>query len=107
MAIENIHIKAVLFQEGDWWVGQCLDHDIVAQAKSVKDLAYEIQKAVIGHIVVSRQEGLVPFASLPKAPAQYWELFKQGIPLQPEIFTLKTVEGIAVPVAEPELRLAA
>ena len=105
MSTENIHIKAVLFKEGDWWVGQCLDHDIVAQAKSAKDLAYEIQRAVIGHIVVSKQEGLVPFSSLPRAPQKYWDMFDQGLMIQPDRFTLETAKEVFV--TEPELSLAA
>lgn len=103
--MQNISVKAVLFQENDWWVGQCLEHDIVAQAKSVKGLIYEINKAIIGHIVVCTQEGLEPFTSLPKAPARYWKMFGEGVPLQPIIPSLDLPNDFPIPA--PELRLAA
>jgi predicted RNase H-like HicB family nuclease len=102
---KQLHIKAVIFKEGDWWVGQCLEHDIAAQAKTPKDLAYEIQRVLMGHIVVSKQEGLVPFANIPKAPDRYWQLFTNSLQLSPNNFNFKLSPDVQVPT--PELYLIA
>ena len=104
-AIKKFHIRAVIFKEGDWWVGQCLEHDIAAQAKTPKDLAYEIQRSIIGHIMVSKQEGLTPFKNLPKAPEKYWQLFTNSLHLSPENFAFKLSSDVKVPT--PELYLVA
>ena len=103
--IKKFHIRAVIFKDGDWWVGQCLEHDIAAQAKTPKDLAYEIQRSIVGHLVVSKQEGLVPFKKLPKAPNKYWKLFNNSLQLSPENFNFKLSPGIKAPT--PELFLVA
>lgn len=104
-ATKKLQFKAVIFKEGDWWVGQCLEHDITAQAKTPKDLAYEIQRALIGHIVVSKQEGLQPFKNLPKAPEKYWELFANSLQLSRKNFKFKLSSDVKVPT--PELYLVA
>ena len=101
---KKIQIRAVIFKEGDWWVGQCLEHDIAAQAKTPKELAYQIQRSIVGHLVVSKQEGLVPFKKLPKAPGKYWKLFTNSLHLSPENFKFKS-PGLKVPT--PELYLVA
>ena len=103
---KKIHIRAVIFKEGDWWVGQCLEHDIAAQARTPKDLAYEIQRSIVGHVIISKQEGLVPFKKIPKAPSKYWKLFTNSLQLSPENFNFKIPSsGIKVPT--PELYLVA
>ena len=32
-------IRAVVFQEGEWLCAQCLEYDLVAQAKSLRQLS--------------------------------------------------------------------
>ena len=105
MATKKLHIKAVVFKEGDWWVAQCLEHDIAAQAKTPKDLAYEIQRAIIGHIIVSKEEGLTPFEDLPRAPEKYWQLFTNSLQLSPSNFKFQLSPDVQVPT--PELYLVA
>lgn len=104
-ATKKLQIKAVVFKDGDWWIAQCLEHDIAAQAKTPKDLAYEIQRALIGHFIVSKQEGLIPFENLPKAPEKYWQLFANSLQLSPKNFNFKTSSDVQVPT--PELYLVA
>lgn len=83
MASKNLQVRTVIFREGDWWVAQCLEFDLAAQAKTVKDLAYEIQRVIVGHMVVCKQEGIRPFEHLPKAPDKYWDMFNEGLELSP------------------------
>ena len=50
-------IGAVIFQEGNLWVAQCLEFDIAAQASTVKELGYELQRVLVGHVVSSLETG--------------------------------------------------
>jgi hypothetical protein len=71
-------IRTILFREGDWWVAQCLDVDLAAQAKNEADLYYELGRILVGRIMASEELGVDPFASLPPAPRRYWDMFFQA-----------------------------
>jgi len=71
-------IRAVLFKEGEWWVAQCLDVDIAAQAESERDLYYELGRLLVGRILAGEKLGVDPFASLPPAPRRYWDMFSKA-----------------------------
>ncbi len=68
-------LRTVLFKEGEWWVAQCLDVDIAAQAKTEQDLLVEIGRVLVGRIMAGEKLGVDPFATLPPAPRRYWEMF--------------------------------
>jgi hypothetical protein len=68
-------IRTVLFQEGGWWVAQCLDVDIAAQARTERDLYYELGRLLVGRILAGEKLGVDPFRSLPPAPKRYWDMF--------------------------------
>ncbi|HEX3532407.1 MAG TPA: hypothetical protein VH988_35555 [Thermoanaerobaculia bacterium] len=72
---DELRIRTVLFREGDWWVAQCLDVDIAAQAKTENDLEYELGRILVGHVMASETLGVKPFANLPPAPRRYWDMF--------------------------------
>jgi hypothetical protein len=69
-------IKVVAFKEGDWWVAQCLDYDIATQARTLPDLVGEVERILMAHWAVGAQEGVEPFANLPRAPRRFWELYE-------------------------------
>lgn len=71
-------IRAVLFREGEWWVAQCLEFDLATQARTLKDLHYELEKLLIGQLVAGEASGREPFKGLPKAPAKYWDLWEEA-----------------------------
>ena len=67
-------ISAVIFPEGEWWLAQCLEYDIVAQAKTLLELRHELQRVLISHIAVSEELGRKPFEGLEPAPKKFWEM---------------------------------
>jgi len=77
----DLKIRAILFQEEDWWVAQCLEYDIAAQARTQTDLLYELERILVGHVLVSAKKGLQPFEKLPKAPRRYWAMYEEAEPL--------------------------
>jgi hypothetical protein len=68
-------ISAILFEREDAWVAQCLEYDITAQADSLPNLYYELERVLVGHIVISEENGEEPFELLPAAPQEYWQMF--------------------------------
>ena len=63
---------------GEGWSAQCLEYDVAMQAKTMTDLIYEVNRVLIGNMIVSKELGLKPFASLKRAPPVYWQLFDQA-----------------------------
>ncbi len=70
-------LRVVVFQEGDQWVAQCLDHDIGAQAPDLE----ELQRRIIGALAAELKETLErfgrPFANIDPAPARFQEMWLQ------------------------------
>ena len=71
-------ISVVMFQEGEWWTAQCLEYDIAAQAKTVPDLYYELDRVLVGHLVANTELGREPFADIRPAPEEYWHMFTEA-----------------------------
>jgi predicted RNase H-like HicB family nuclease len=71
-------IHAVVFNEGDWFVAQCLEYDIATQAKSVSALLDEVEQIIVAHIVVAEERGLEPFSNVPRAPGRFWRMYKDA-----------------------------
>lgn len=67
----DIHV--VIFQRDKWWVAQCLQYDIGAQAMNVSELLYQLQRSLIGHLAICYKEGIEPFEALKSAPREYWD----------------------------------
>ena len=101
----SVHVVA--FQEGNWWVAQCLEYDIAAQAKTLPYLYYEVERLIVGHYAVATERGQAPFTDLPAAPMRYWQLFERAklrLTRDPAPFRLPT--PWPEPLPTPELRIA-
>src|ERR1700722_4656237 len=77
--MENASTISVLaFHEGDCWSAQCLEYDIATQAATLPDLFYEVERVLMGHLVVAKELGREPFARLSPAPHRYWTMYEQA-----------------------------
>jgi hypothetical protein len=74
-------ISVLMFEDKDAgvWSAQCLEYDVAAQARTLSDLFYEFERAIVGHIVVSVELGMVPFEKIKPAPKKFWTLFEASI----------------------------
>lgn len=61
-------IKVLIFKDHGWYIAQCLEYDIAAQARSLKDVQYEFQRIFIGRICAAKQLGVEPFKGIAPAP---------------------------------------
>ena len=107
-ATRKYAIRAVVFQEGEWLCAQCLEYDLVVQAKSLQQLSRALQKLIVGHIVVRLRHKQQPFRDLPRAPEKYWAMFRQSrLKLPATMFKLGVLRSRGVVVAPPQVRIAA
>lgn len=72
----NYSIDVVLIEYEEIWVAQCLQYDIGAQAKNLQDVVYELNRSLVGHIIISQEKDVEPFSNLEIAPTKYWEMWK-------------------------------
>ena len=100
-------VNAVLFERDPGeWVAQCLEYDIGAQAGSLPDLLYELQRSIVGHIVIALENKLQPLECLSPAPEEYWDMWSQAkITVQAEELPFRTPEQ--GPTIVPRLKIAA
>src|SRR5712691_12770803 len=105
--IETVsHIRAVLFEEDEWWSAQCLDYDIAAQAKTLLDLHDELVRVLAVHVAASVQLGREPFAGIGAAPAKFWELYKGGWQFESKPVPFQLENGPPLPQIRPRMRIA-
>ena len=71
-------IRAVIFQEGDMLVGQCLEYDIGAQAEDMPTLLHRIRAAINAETEVAQGAYDKVFAGIPKAPKKFFEMWGDG-----------------------------
>lgn len=99
-------ISVVLIQRGKWWIAQCLQYDIGAQAHTVSDVIYELQRSLVGHIAICVHHERQPFVDLPAAPDAYWKKF-QGTKIKIEFEDAPFRSPAPVRLPRPEIRIAA
>lgn len=81
----DYNLDVVLIEYDQMWSAQCLQYDIGAQGKTLKDVIYELQRSLIGYIAICAAEDVEPFTNLPIAPDKYWQLWKEGARLSIEL----------------------
>lgn len=87
-----------LLTEGEHgWTGRCLEYHFITQADTLNDLMFELQRTMVGHLVVSHMQGIEPFEGLSRAPEPFWEQFHRSMAV------LKLREQASLSVPEMEL----
>jgi hypothetical protein len=64
-------VHAVLFEDRDWWVAQCLEHNLTASAKDPRDLHKKLETVLKVQIEADREAGVEPFSALPPGPSPF------------------------------------
>lgn len=71
-------LRILVTQEGDWFVAQCLEIDLGAEAKSLDDVMYEMQKTIVGQLFLDLTRQRRPFEGLPSAPEEYFQRYQRA-----------------------------
>lgn len=106
--MDRYTISVLLFQEGERWSAQCLQYDIAAQAATLPELHYEIQRTLVGHMVVSKELGLEPLENLGAAPQRFWDMYlKSHLRMETDrLPSFRVPKALDEPVPVPEFRIA-
>ena len=86
-------IRVVILREGDYWVAQCLEYDIGAQAKNLRDLRAHLDLTLQAELQESLNRHGEPFAGIDPAPKYFHDLWESR-------------SGAFMPVEDPESRPA-
>jgi hypothetical protein len=72
----TININAVAWQEGQGWVIQGIEHDIVAHAPDVASLPDAFMRAVVENVAITIHLGREPLQGVGPAPARFRKMFE-------------------------------
>jgi hypothetical protein len=76
-------VRAILFREGDHWIGQCIEYDICAQAKNLTELKKKLELTIEFEREVSVKRHGYAFAGIPAAPQRFEEMWNKGWAITP------------------------
>ncbi len=68
-------LRVVMFQEGDFWVAQCLEHDIGAQARSLDELQKRFELTIKAEATHTLEATGAPFHGIDPAPKYFHDLW--------------------------------
>ena len=71
-------LRVLIIQHDGLWAAQCIDHDIVAQGKSIREAKTAFEQTIIGQILFDLARGREPLAAFPAAPAHWQELYERA-----------------------------
>jgi hypothetical protein len=77
MKRESEGIRAVLFQDGDLWVAQCLEYDIGAQAHDLDTVRRRLGLAIEIERCTSLEIHEKEFVGIDRAPARFFEMWEK------------------------------
>lgn len=68
-------MNVVVLKEGDWWIAQGLEHDIVAQGETVEAAILNFPTEVARHFAVRMRSKQGVWDQVSQAEPKYWKLF--------------------------------
>ena len=74
----GLDIRAVVYQEGEWWIIQLLEYDLATQVRRLEDVPGEFRRLILAQILVNAESGVESFHGFSKAPGRYWEMYKEA-----------------------------
>ncbi len=100
----NVHINAVAYQEGEVWIIQGIEYDIVAFASDISKLTSAFAKAVVENACITEHLGRFPLAGIKPAPEHFKRMFEVS---ETELRSVKSHNNtIGKPVPDLSIRLA-
>jgi hypothetical protein len=74
----TITISAVAFKEGDAWVIQGIEHDIVAHTYDVHKVPEAFTRALLENVAITEHLGRKPLEGIKPAPEKYRKMFEDA-----------------------------
>lgn len=95
-------IRAVAFQEGDTWVVQGIEYDVVAQTKNLAEAPVVFLKSLISTLLINQKLGRIGLEGIKPAPERFAEMFENA---DTELRPVRT--PVESPLPRPEIDLRA
>jgi hypothetical protein len=77
-SFSHFQINAIAFKEGDAWVIQGIDYDIVAHTYEVTAAPHAFMRAVIENMVITQHLGRRPFEGINPAPERFRSMYEEA-----------------------------
>lgn len=96
-------LRAVVYRRGDWWIAQCLEHDVTTAAKSLDDLHHELDRVIVGHFLIASKTGTEPFAGLSEAPRRFFRMWEEARTAVEPVEDFQDPPGLSSDAPKPHL----
>ena len=73
---KSISMNAVAFQDGDVWVVQGIQYNLVAMARNVQDIPKAFMNVLIDRLHVAEHLGVDPFQGIAPAHERFHKMFE-------------------------------
>ena len=78
-AVPNeIQVNAIAFKEGDAWVAQGIEYDIVAHAAEITSLPEAFARAVLENMCIAQHLGRASLEGIKPGPDRFREMFAEA-----------------------------
>lgn len=77
--VNKISMNAVAFQDGEAWVVQGIEYNLVAMARTVQDIPKAFTNALVERMVVAEHLGVDPFEGVGAAPQRFREMYDEAM----------------------------
>ena len=74
----TVAINAVIYQDGDDWIAQGIEHDICAQGRSIQEARRAFEESVVGMALFGVASGKRPLSDIPPAPEEFHAMFEKA-----------------------------
>ncbi|MCG3117119.1 MAG: hypothetical protein LLH30_15730 [Candidatus Manganitrophus sp. SA1] len=98
-------LKIVIFQQAEWWVAQCLEHNIAGQGKTLREAIYQFQTAFASELAICKEIG-GKLEDIQAAPAIYWKMFEGAERIEvKETIPFRTSSFVPEKILKEDVRL--
>ena len=108
--LADTQFRAVAFQEGDVWIAQALEVNIMAQAPTPRELPYAFMRAIVENFLIAEQLGQNPLTDIGPAPQRFHQMFEEArrsnwfVGIDDELFADEELSGLMSASAIPKPR---
>ncbi|MGH7038502.1 MAG: type II toxin-antitoxin system HicB family antitoxin [Stellaceae bacterium] len=78
MEVQEFRVSVVIYPEGDVWIAQCLEYDIVSQGETIQDVQDRLTQNIAATLSVYADNGKNSLEDIPPAPKKFWEMFERA-----------------------------
>ena len=109
MRTKEFNLRVLFRREGEGWVAQCLEYDIVAQGSTLDKAKHRMQRTLIGQIIVDVKHGREPYEGIKQAPILYWREFDKGqrFERQPQFYLPEEINRMPFRAVVEDMRVFA